>query len=412
MSESDSYSQEWVAIQRLEITNFAGKTVDLSPFFLTIDIQEDIFMPVCSGTITLIDSENFYENFPIIGEETITITYKDFYSAPITRTFATYGVDARERSTERGTGYMLNFCSVELLSNRENSYSKSYKDLEPHKIFSEAFGRVGPTKGINIETTVGLQNFVVPMLYPLEVCAQMAARAISASGHKGSYVFFEDNAKFNFVSLETLIAGGAVKYIVGDGSVSSVANPKFIFRNYKFQKPIDNIKNKMTGGQGVETKSLDLLNRKMEDKSYDHYGADYTKVNRVNSSNPDLKTTSSTYKQTSNKGLRKLVIKGADFDEFKSSKNETISVRYNVLSTYTNGPKIHAELPFNAALTVGMMVDVKIPKIDAGIQSDIPSNDKYTQGKYIVMALRQIISPDHAETVVELAKDTYTESHG
>lgn len=411
MSESETYSQEWVAIQRLEITNFAGKTVDLSPFFLSIDIQEDIFMPMCSGTITLIDSENFYENFPIIGEELITITYKDFYSEPITRTFATYGVDARERSSERGTGYMLNFCSVELLSNRENSYSKSYNNLEPHVIFTEAFNRLSPTKPVNIEPTVGLQNFVVPMLYPLEVCAQMAARAISSAGYTGSYVFFEDNTQFNFVSLESLISKAPLKYIVGDASVAAVANPKFIFKNYKFQKPVDNIKNKMSGGQGVETKSLDLLNRKMEDKSYDHYGGDYSKVNRVNTSNPDLKTTSSTYKQTSNKGLRKLVIKGAD-EDFKSTKNDTVSVRYNILSSYVNGPKIHAELPFNATLSVGMMVDVEIPKIDASVQSDIPGNDKYTQGKYIVMACRQIISPDHGETIVEFAKDTYTESHG
>ena len=184
---------------------------------------------------------------------------------------------------------------------------------------------------------------------------------------------------------------------------------KYIFRNYVFKDAANNINGQMTGAQGVETKTLDLLNRKLEDTSYDHFGDDYGKIDRVNSTNPDLKMTSNTYKHQTTKGLSKFTIKTSE--DFKSSKNKTMSKRYNSLSTYTNGPKIHAELPFNANLTVGMMVDVRIPIMDARKESEIPEYDKYIQGKYLVMALRQIIHPDKGETVVELVKDTYTESH-
>lgn len=410
MNESNTYYQEWVSILELTLTNFKGETMDLSPFFLNIDIQEDIFMPVCSGKITLIDAENMYENFPIIGEEVITITYKDFYSDTITRKFSTFGVDNKEESTESGSGFILDFCSIELLANRNITYSKSYEDLEPHKIFSDAFSRCSPTKSINIEPTQGLQSYVVPNIYPFDVCAQMASRAISTTGHTGTYLFFEDNAKFNFISIEELIKASPIKYHMGNASNVSVLGKQFIFKNYKFQKPVNNIKSKMYGSQGVETKTLDLMNRKIEDKSYNHYSDDdYTKVERTSSRNPDLKITSDNYQYKSKNGLKKLIIQHNP--DFASTKIDTTAIRYSVLSSYVNGIKIHAELPFNAALTVGMMVDISIPKVSPGRAGDAPVFDNFHQGKYLVMALRQIISPDHAETIVEFAKDTYTEKH-
>lgn len=409
MADPTNYQQNWAQLVKLELSNFAGKTVNLLPFFLGIDIQEDIFMPVVSGNITLLDNANLYELFPIIGEELITIVYKDFYSEDVTRKFSVYSVGAREKTTEKGSVYVLNFCSSELLYNRQAKYSKSYKDKLTHEIFTDAFNRLQPSKPVNIQETQELQDFVSPNLYPLEVCSQMANRAISTEGHTGSYLFFEDKDKFNFISIEKLIKGVPLKYRVGSAKTFAAKDPKYIFKNYNFKDAANNINGQMTGAQGVETKTLDLMNRKIEDNSYDHFGDDYEKIERINSSNPDLKMTSESYKHKTNKGLVKLTIKSAD--DFKSSKNKTLSRRYNSISTYTNGPKIHAELPFNANLTVGMMVDVSIPLRNVKVESDIPEYDKYIQGKYLVMALRQFITHDKGETIVELAKDTYPQSH-
>ena len=237
----------------------------------------------------------------------------------------------------------------------------------------------------------------------------MASRAISTTGHTGTYLFFEDNAKFNFVSIEELIKAEPIYYNIGNASSVTIGGKKYIFKNFKFQKPVNNIKSKMHGSQGVETKSLDLMNRKIEDKSYDHYSEDYDKIQRTSSNNPDLKTTSDNYQYKSPQGLKKLIIQNSS--DFSSTKPQTTSIRYSVLSSYVNGIKIHAELPFNAALTVGMVINVSIPKVTPGRADDAPVYDTHNQGKYLVMAVRQIISPDHGETIIEIAKDTYTEKH-
>ena len=407
---TDEYYQEWVAIESLTITNFNGKTEDLLPYFLQIDIQEDIMMPVCSGILMLMDTNNFYEEFPITGEESITIKYKDFYSNSIIRNFTVYGVGAREAGTETTSIFTLNFCSEELLNNRIQKYSKSYKDKLPHEIVSDAAGKVGMSKPFNIQPTIELQDYVVPNLYPFEIIQQMCNRAISAEGYTGSYVFYEDMLQFNFVSLEKIIQKPPIKYNIGSGNLAGIKNPKYIFKNYKFRKAIDNVSNMMTGGQGVETKKLDLLNRKIEDTSYNHFSGQYSEIQRINTTNPELKTQTSKYKYQSNKGLYKVVIKSEE-DNAKSSKDKAISKRYNIMSTFANGPKIIGELPFNAELTVGDMVDVMIPKKELQ-DSSVPEMEKYVKGKYLVTALRQIIRADHAETVVELSKESYPESHG
>jgi hypothetical protein len=242
----------------------------------------------------------------------------------------------------------------------------------------------------------------------------MCARAISTEGQIGSYVFFEDREKFNFVSIEKLIAKTPEVYTIGMGASKAGFKTEKdlksrIIKNYKFIEPVSQLGALSSGAHGVKTNTLCLLTRQMENASYDHFNdEDYQKTERINSSNPDLRTTTSKYKHKSSDGVYKVIIKNSE-DNAKSSKTKTMARRYNAISSYTNGPKIHAELPFNSDLTVGMMIDVQIPKEDERV--DMPENDKYLSGKYLIIALRQMIKSDNATTIVEMARDSYTTSH-
>ena len=391
MSETKNYIQNWVSIEEITLTSFSGKTEDIRKYLLAIDIQEDIFMPVVSGSITLIDPHAFYEDFPIIGEELLTIKYKDYFSETITRTFTVFGVGAKEKSEGgKGSTYILNFCSEELLYSRYGRYSKSYKDKDTHTILNDAFSRVNPTKSIEVQQTVELQDYIATNVTPFEVCGTMCARAISTEGHIGSYLFFEDLSKFNFVSIEKLISKAPIAYHIGMGaSKSGFKADGFIksriIKNYRFIEPVSQLGALASGAHGVKTNTLCLMTRKLENTSYNHFDdEDYQKTNRINSPNPDLRTTSSKYKHQSNEGVYKVMIKNTE-DNAKSSKGKTMPRRYSVISTYTNGPKIHAELPFNATLTVGNMIEVKIPKEDERV--NLPENDKFLSGKYLIILI-------------------------
>lgn len=407
--ESNTYSQEWVSIESITLTNHKGVTEDILKFFMGIDIQEDIFKATIIGQLSIIDTVNFYEEFPIVGEELLTITYSDFFGNTTTQTFFIYGVNQKVKNSERQNFYVLDFCSEELFYNRDNIYSKSYKDKLACDIFKDAFSRCSPTKPLVVQPTVELQDYIATNIYPFDVCKDMCTRAISTEGHEGSYVFYEDKDKFNFVSIEKLIQASPVEYKVGDANLYSITDKWRYIKNYKLAEPVNNLKRKMSGAHGVKTKTLDLINRKIEDNSYDyHNDEDYTKVTRSDSNNPDLRQTTKSYRHKANDSMYKVLIKNND-DNSKSTKPKVMSRRYSTLGGYVYGTKINAELPFTANLTVGQTLKIHMAAED-GREDDMPDDEKYISGTYIIMALRQLIKPNSGVTVVELAKNTYMNS--
>lgn len=403
------YHPGFIEIIDLKLKNYAGKEESILPYFIEMNIQEDLFLSACYGDIVLLDSVAFYENFPIIGEETLTIQYKDFGSEIITRQFFIFSVANKEYVNEKSATYKLEFASEEVLQNKALRYSKSFVNVLASDIATEAFGRLNSSKPFDIVPTIGLQDYIVPYVHPFDVINAMAARSISSANEKGSYLFYENNKGFVYKSIETLIKQTPTKFYIGDSHVGEISEKLYTFKNYKYYAPINKLNNMMTGSHSVKTKTLDLINRKLGDNSYNHFSGQYSEIERVNSKNPELRTTTESFKFTSDDSVYKLTIKNPD-DTSKGTKNDVLSKRYNILSSYRNGPKIHAELPFNAMLTIGDMVDIVIPEINIKKTSEIVENDKYIQGKYIVTALRQYIKPGNAVTIVEFAKDTFTQS--
>lgn len=410
MTQETKFSINYVSIISLDISNFSGKQSSVLPLFVEMNIQEDLFLPAQYGTITLVDNINFYEKFPIIGEEVLTVTYKDFVHEPVTKTYFIYGVQEKHSAADKGQMYTLEFCSEEILANKSIRYSKSYTGKESHVIAQEAFDKLGSKKPFDIATTAGLQDYIVPNLNPFDVIQQMAARSITTQGQSGSVVFYEDKDGFKFKSIESLIQEEPVQMYIGDGSDVSLDKKFFIFNNYKFIEPVNKLNNAIQGTHGVSVRTIDLFNRKLSDgNSYDYFDdGKYSEINRVNTSNPDLRLSSKEYPYKSNNGMYKITVVSPG-----STKNQALSKRYNVLSSYNNGPKIHAEAPFNTDLTIGKMVNVNILTSDvtSATKNTPGKHDKFLNGNYIITACRHLVKPGSSLTILELSKDSYTESY-
>lgn len=412
MTSETKFHINYVSIISIGIKNFKGKESTLMPYFVEMNIQEDIFLPAQYGRITLVDNTNFYEKFPIIGEEVLTVTYKDFVHDAVTKEYFIYSVLERQQASDKGQMYTLEFCSEEILANKSQRYSKSYKDTECHKIAQDAFDRLSSKKKFDITQTQGLQDYIVPSLNPFDVISQMSARSITTQGESGSVLFFEDKDGFHFKSIESLMQKEPFQYYIGDGSDVSIDKKYWIFSNYKFIQPVNNINNAIQGTHGVNVKTIDLFRRKLTtNNSYDYFDdKQYSEVNRINSANPDLRLSTKEYPYKSNNGMFKITIEPMG-DSAKSTKNNVMSKRYNILSSFKNGPKIHAELPFNTDITIGVIIDVNMMSADIKSTSKTTQQqDRYLNGKYLVTACRHLIKPGHAITIVELSKDSYTKS--
>jgi len=78
MSAEDEKSTEPgdVKLETATLTNQFGNTVDIENFIAEVNIYEDIWSPVMYGDIVLSDSTNLITDFPILGNETLKITYR------------------------------------------------------------------------------------------------------------------------------------------------------------------------------------------------------------------------------------------------------------------------------------------------------------------------------------------------
>ena len=76
--ESNSYNkQNDYEIFKLEIvSNMGGSPVDIMPQFIELVIYETIFDSKMVGELTILDGLNYSENIPIVGNETLIISYK------------------------------------------------------------------------------------------------------------------------------------------------------------------------------------------------------------------------------------------------------------------------------------------------------------------------------------------------
>ena len=61
-------------LEKAELLTSGGFVIDLLNITAEITIEEDLFTPTVSGTITFVDSQNLVINGPIIGQEYLKLT--------------------------------------------------------------------------------------------------------------------------------------------------------------------------------------------------------------------------------------------------------------------------------------------------------------------------------------------------
>ncbi len=406
-----------INLREIDLYNFLNKKYSLLGTFTFLDIQEDMFAPVCSGSIQLLDTSNLLEDFPISGEERLVITYRTAEPFKwVTREFYVYDVTNKMKSSDKGFVYTLHFCSVEMLKNRTTLVSKSFKNLTPSDIVKTVLTNIIETKKpLNIEKSFGVYTYIAPHIYPFEVIHSMSNRARSDSHHDGaSYLFFENKNGCNFVSLEEIVKGTPFTYVARDNNSYDNTNETTRFTSIsaisqtKGFSVLDSIS---SGAFGVKTKALDLMTKQLTDISYDHFDdSQYKSMNRINGNNPKLKMTTSNFKFKSNDGLYKYVVTSSGVGS--SFKDKNVSKRYSQLSSYVNGPKVNIEVNFNSDMTVGRVINLEVMTgHNSDKETELAQKDSYQTGKYLVTAMRHIITLDKATTSMELSRDSYTADH-
>lgn len=196
-----------VEIKKMDLFSFdKTKRFNLERQVAALRIYEDVFKPTLYAEITLYDAFDIINNFPIIGEESIELSFQTTGSnKPVSYNFKVYSVtDQSREENSKGSTYTLRCVSEEHLEDGFLRIVKSY-DSEIHKMIADVlYSYLKTKKGFKYEETKGAQQIVIPRMNPLMAIDFLRKRAISKKYKSNAFVFFENARGFNFYTLEKL----------------------------------------------------------------------------------------------------------------------------------------------------------------------------------------------------------------
>ena len=401
-----------VNILRLEIEAH-GKLLDISALVADLTIYEDIFSNTMSGYIVMVDALDLINTLPLVGEELLHIELETpSLKSKIKKTFYIYKLSSLAHK-KRMTGYVLHFCSVELINSVNSKVAKAYKGKitsTVQSIFTDE-NFLASKQTLVSDVTSNDYPFVAPFWTPLQTINWLTTKSLNSRG-VSNFLFFENNKEFEFISIDTLLTSKPVRdYIYSDvGSDTTLGPSASLDQKYNFveqiemQNTFDYIRNLSAGMYGGVLYSYDLTTKNIKRTSYDYIG-DFGKNNHSN--DKPLRSSSLIKKKIAS--LHFLDKNDYLTGSYKSQKIHDIFLQRNSLLEQISAFKFNIKVFGRTDMQVGQMITYTMPKNTEIVLKEIntDSNSEYFTGKYLVTAIRhQIINGKHMMDM-EIVSDSF-----
>lgn len=275
-------------IENLFLILSSGVLVDLAPILVELNVYEDIFSPVLTGDITILDDRGLFMSEPLNGSERLVYKVYSYDYDPrndnlnfLHRTFDILKITDVVSVSDTVKKYTLHFASPELKMNETIRISKGFQQVRLSKVVDAIL-----TGDYSVDNPTGLEfpvqesvsgverNLKSPYLYsdaieawykkdddfdsvecfiekskytepvysfpyktPFEIIADCCAKAIrEAAGRDASkelnqqpnFLFFENKRGFQFVSIDTLLESkeyATTEFVYGDRAQNMINHP-------------------------------------------------------------------------------------------------------------------------------------------------------------------------------------------
>lgn len=409
-----------VIINNVTIVTSKGFDQFIKPQVVGIEIYEDIFAPFITGKLFVRDSQELSNVLPLVGEEVVKIDFRT-PSLPeeegFVREFFIYRMDNRQTSSEREVIFALHFTSKEAIIDLNKKISKAYGGRVSDLAKAICMGGVElecetTKKDVYIEETKNSTKFISNWWRPTQCLQYLCETAVNAN-NSPSYVFFENKAGLNFISLDTLYTGSPIKQMFMVDNYSRAISPgtgsaeRSIEMDYQrilqldTPQSYDYMERLQSGMYGSEVISYDLLT-----KQYSHvgYSANFTDANHLNpyplwTDNPPARARSTVY--YSSKYYN-------NFDNFDDVTNTSVMQKRQSILAQANAYKINITVFGRTDYSVGQRVYVQVPQ-RTQISDTATEQQKYDQvmsGVYLVSAIGHLVTVEGHQCSMELIKDS------
>lgn len=399
------YTPNDVEIGFVEIYNHAGKKTDITKTFKKIEIEEDLFSSSLSGRITIVESADFHQNFPLIGEETIVIKFRTTDEMEWRElSFETF-CDAGKTNVGELVAYVIEFVSSEYLMARSKRIGRPFVSIAPEKIVEDIIRNdLSSDKKIITSKSASAINFISTNIFPFELIASITSRARGSRFGDFGYMFWESIDGYHFESIDELISADPLVYTLSNRSGTVKASEMLQTINSHVVEEGFSILDRMTHGAfGTEVVLFDPLKRKQSIIKFDYFDdKDYEKLNSMAGNSPKKRVQTSNFKYKASQKRMVMPENGV--------KSEGRAVRIARLNWIESGYRMRVEIPGNSDMTVGKTIDLRWPS-HSGEDMNVLLEDRYVSGKYLCTSMRHVITSDNSYvTNCVLTKDSLESS--
>tara|TARA_Y100000310_G_scaffold332047_1_gene406831 strand:- start:5642 stop:6907 length:1266 start_codon:yes stop_codon:yes gene_type:complete len=396
-------------IDRLDLIDANGGVLNITHLYSELNIYENIFSSFVTGNILLIDTFDLPQKFPIVGEERLKIKVK----TPGTQgengakrdlslefEYVIYKISDRKEENDKTQSYVLHFVSPEMVSTLKSKVSVAYDGRFVSDIVSSLVkSHMGSTKKLVSETTKKPLDYIVPNVDPVTAINMLTKRAESAKYTSSSYVFFETQDGFNFVTLENLVSQEPVEtyHRVKLNTLNPVARAReaVSITDHDMTTRFDTLSNLKAGMYQSHLISHDMITKRITRRDWEYSGT----FNGYNHLGKNRLTFQKSLTTDGERARFYLIPDGVE------KKQDFIQLRNSAMMQLSN-IRFSITVPGSMQLVVGDTIRLEFPTIQ-GIVDTVNKPDKYLTGKYLIAALRHKIDTNAHVVIMEIVKDSF-----
>lgn len=407
------------------VYNGGTERLDLKNLTVEIDVYEDIFSNVMTGTVTLVEAFNLIYLVPIIGEEWIDLEFKtpEFPDdKKIKHRFYVYKITSRIVGSDMKSMYVLNLISYDAINDLNQKISKPYNgnfSETVKKVFSGYIEKDSNRyqKPIEVENSSNKLKFVSNFWSPYKIINYCASLAENQKGTP-NYIFFESNKKYRFVSLETLLtqepkyqyfydsATRRVDSAKEGQSVRDVVRDVQTIRNLYVNHSFDYIKQNMSGMYSTSTLEVDLVRKEIKKHKW-VYSTDFDSSKHLS---PFKVSTDFVPYDQRNGLLNVSTIYPRTHDGIELKIGKIHNKRLPLLGQMDIF-SVDVEAQGRTDIAAGEVVYLELGTYGQAKEILQTKQDKYYTGKYLVGAIMHRVTKTRHEMKMQLLKDSLNDRY-
>lgn len=411
-----------VVIDEVIIRTRSGNNIDIYNSFLSMDIYESIYNPYLEGFITMTDTKNIKSIFPLVGDETLEVSFRTPGKTNIRRTFSVRGMGPTvPTSNKNEVIHQLKFSSKSYIVDMTTKISRSFKNIERSKIVESIYDqnlRLEDSQNMlelkTIPSTNGPTSLVIPFWSPFKAITKIANHC----EYMGNcdYMFFEtiDSVYFYPISfLKTRPSTNTYFYPEtgtrpSGNSVDITLELRKIIDYVLVEQMNEKYDNLFKGMYSGTNLCFDTTYKKPSLNPY-AYARDFLETDHVED-NPILPKIRDDYSTKYLSSIYKTDTASYLFDGLASHntiKNNMFKRNNHIL--HLSSQKMTINLYGDTDMRCGQVIEVLIPSKQPLSSSSQDKDDKQASGRYLIASLGHHLTRENHMMTLDICRDSLPE---